>query len=356
MDSLINIFKEGYLNPVFVVLALVCLLFLNNWIFSKLKSTTSSTLFAKGGIIFFLVLVGILIFILVLPIENKTLQGQIVGFLAIIVSAGIALSSTTILGNLIAGIMNNSMKRFRNGDMIKIGDFHGRVTSKSLFHIEIQLKDSNFVTIPNLYIASNPVKLTRKSKTIISSSVSLGYDVPRLNVEKALIDAALATELTDPYVYILSLNDYSVNYKIHGFLEDSSKFFSTSSLLNANVIDKLHQSKIEIVSPTFMNQRRVDEMVFIPKQQTPKNQPNDKGSPEDLVFDEAIKSEKIETKKDYIKVIDKKQEELKKNLKDLEDAEEIEKIKSKSKRNDDLKEQIKKNIEEQIEKDKDSVK
>ena len=180
----------------------------------------------------FIVLIGVLVFILVLPID-KSLKGQILGFMGIIISAGIALSSTTVLGNLIAGIVNNSMRRFRNGDLIKIDDIHGRVIKKSIFHTEIQLEDSNFITIPNLYITNNPVKLIRKTNTVISTTVSLGYDIPRDKIEEVLLNAAIATGLSNPYVYIKSLGDFSVVYKIHGFLEDSSKYFSTSSLLNA---------------------------------------------------------------------------------------------------------------------------
>lgn len=346
---------ELLIEPSVVLLFLIILLVFNSWIFKKVKSTGSNGNITKRAISFFIVLIGVLAFILVLPID-KALKGQILGFFGIIISAGIALSSTTVLGNLIAGIMNNSMNRFRNGDLIKIGDFHGRVTRKSIFHTEIQLEDSNFITIPNLYIASNPVKLTRKTNSVISTSVSLGYDISRIRIEKALIDAANEVGLSDPYVYVMSLGDFSVVYKIHGFLEDSTKFFSTTSLLNVKVMDKLHAEKIEIVSPTFMNQRRVDEMMFIPKGVIKETDPIDKKSPEDLIFDEAIKSEKIEIKKDFIKEVDRKQVVLKEKLKDTEDDEEIEKIKSSIQRNDEMIERLKKVIQEQIESDKDSSK
>ncbi len=354
MEHFSSIF-ESLVKPTAVLFVLIILLVLNAWVFKKVKSTKANGNIAKGAISFFLSLVGILVFILVLPIE-QSLKGQILAFLGIIISAGIALSSTTVLGNLIAGIMNNSMNRFRNGDLIKIDDFHGRVIKKSIFHTEIQLEDSNFITIPNLYISNNPVKLIRKTNTVISTSVSLGYDVPRDIIEKALKDAANAAGLSDPYVYITGLGDYSVIYKIHGFLADSSKYFTTSSLLNAKVMDLLHEAKVEIVSPTFMNQRRVDEKEFIPKKHVVAKSSVNEKSPEDLIFDEAIKSGKIEIKKDYLKAIDKKQEELKARLKDLDDDEEVEKIKSIMKRNDEMKKRVEKNISEQIEKNNDTSK
>lgn len=346
---------ESLAGSTIVLLTLIFLLIANAWIFKKFQTSTSKTNITKGSITFFIVLIGVLVFILSLPID-KALKGQIISFLAIIISAGIALSSTTVLGNLIAGIMNNSMNRFRNGDLIKIGDFHGRVIRKSIFHTEIQLEDSNFITIPNLFIANNPVKLTRKTNSVISSTVSLGYDVSRTEIEETLKEAAVSCGLTNPYLYITKLGDYSVTYKIHGFLDDSNKFFSTSSELNAKVMDKLHEKQIEIVSPTFMNQRRVDDIEFIPKRIIEKSDVKTEKLPEELVFDEAIKSEKIEIKKDYLEEIDKKQEALKEKLKDLEDENEVKKIKSTIQRNEELKARVKKNIEEQIEKDKDDAK
>lgn len=344
MEHLINIFKS-LLEPFSVILVLILLLFFNSWIFKKVKSIKLYGNILKNSIAAFVIFVGILAFILSFPID-KTLKGQILSFLAIIVSAGIALSSTTVLGNMIAGIMNKSMNRFRNGDLIKIGDFQGRVTKKSVFHTEIQLEDSNFITIPNLYIATNPVKLTRKTDTVISTSVSLGYDIPRTKIEVSLKEAAVSAGLTGPYVYITMLGDYSVVYKIHGFLEDSSKYFSTRSLLNAYVMDALHDKKIEIVSPTFMNQRNANEKAFIPEEILKNEISNDKQVPEDLVFDKAIKSKEIEEKKDQLKELNKQQELLGQKQKDLKEENDIQKNELSIKKIDELKENIERSIEE----------
>ena len=121
-------------------------------------------------------------------------------------------------------------------------------------------------------------------------------------------------------------------------------------------MDKLHDEKIEIVSPAFMNQRRVDEKEFIPQQILKKTESIDEKSPEDLIFDEAVKSEKIEIKKDYLKKIVKKQEVLKDKLKELKDDKEIEKIKSVIKSNNELKDRLANSIKEQIVRDKESIK
>lgn len=343
MEDINVLFNKAW-EPALVLIAVLVILVLNSWISNRYKTAKWSGNVIKRTIAFTTILIGGLIFILSLPIE-KSLKGNILSFLGIVISAGIALSSTTILGNLIAGFMNNSMNRFKNGDLIRIGDIQGRVTHRSAFHTEIQLEDSNFVTLPNLYVATNPVKLTRKTNTVISTSVSLGYDVSRTDIEKALIEAAKLTGLNDPYMYITELGDYSVTYKIHGFLEDSNKFFSTNSLLNANVIDALHSKKIEIVSPTFMNQRRVDEILFIPEKVKVQEEKNTEESPENRVFDEATKSEAIEKKKEQLVDIIESKEKKKENLKGAKGSE-AEELKKSIEKADELIERLEENIVE----------
>ena len=307
-------FLEPFFEPGLSLIVIILFLILNSWVFSKMKSVKESTHIVRRTISFVIILIGALVFILSLPVEQN-IKGQVLSFLGIIISAGIALSSTTVLGNLIAGIMNNSMNRFRNGDLIKVADFQGRVTRKSAFHTEIQLEDSNFMTIPNLFIATQPVKLTRKTNTVISTTVSLGYDVPRNKIEQALKEAA-------------------------------------NSLLNAKVMDLLHQKEIEIVSPSFMNQRRVDEQKFVPPVIVQEPEAKKEETPEELIFTEANEAEKIENKKDYISRIEKKKQELKERLKELKEEEEIERVKSILKRLDETREKIQKDIEEQDEKNK----
>ena len=348
MGEPVNILKSVLHES--IVIVLIVLVFMGiSWIFKRLKSEKESINIVRNSILSLVALVGVIAFILSLPID-KNLKGQIISFLGIIISAAIALSSTTLLGNFIAGIMNNSIDRFKHGDLIHVEDFRGRVTKKRVFHIEIQLEDSNFVTIPNLFIASNPVKITRKSNTVISTSVSLGYDVSRSLVEKCLKEAALQAGLTDPFVYIITLGDFAVTYKVHGFLDDSDKYYSSSSLLNGKVMDVLHENRVEIVSPAFMNQRRIERQVFIPKGKIKEETIEKQVNPEELIFDKAFKSEDIENRKKYLKEIELKKKELNDELKDLIDEKEKESMKLRLQRLDEIKERIENYIRE--EKDK----
>ncbi len=318
---------SNLLRPSIIFVVIVILLLLNARIVKQLKFNQSRNNIIRVTMAVLIILIGTLAFVLNLETEPET-QSEILKFLAVLISAGIALSSTTVLGNLIAGVMNSSIKRFRRGDFIKIGDLQGRVIDKRIFHTEILMEDRNTVTIPNLFIATHPVKLTRQEDAIVATEVSLGYDVSRVKIEELLLEAATGAELTNPYVYIMELGDYSAVYRIHGCLKESKNFASATSKLNGKVMDLLHESGIEIVSPTFMNQRIPDKKEFIPKNYEPKEGTKEEPLPEELVYDEANQLEEIEKMKDDLQKKENERKLLKDQLKEMVDENEIRKTKS----------------------------
>jgi small-conductance mechanosensitive channel len=136
----------------------------------------------------------------------------------------------------------------------------------------------------------------QRSGTIVASTVSLGYDLPRTRIEELLLHAAERAGLKDPFVRILAIGDFSVTYRVAGLLEEVKQYFSATSLLNAEVLDALHADNIEIVSPSFMNTRPLsEEQRFIPKiprvDELKADQPS---QTEDVVFDKAETAEAIE--------------------------------------------------------------
>ncbi len=212
-----------------------------------------------------LTLAGLVAVIMVLPINDAT-RGQLLSLLGILLSAAIALSSTTIVGNAMAGVMLRAVRNFRTGDFVRVGDHFGRISERGLFHTEIQTEDRDLTTLPNIYLVSNPVTVTPSSGTLVSATVSLGYDVPRDEVEGRLIAAGEGVGLHEPFVRILELGDFSVTYRVSGLLEDVKVLLTTRARLNAAVLDALHAAGIEIVSPNFMNTRALPpEQRVIPR-------------------------------------------------------------------------------------------
>jgi small-conductance mechanosensitive channel len=239
-----------------------------------------------------LALLGILVVILMIP--SETISAQLLSLFGLLLSAAIALSSTTFVGNAFAGMMLRAVRNFRPGDFIQVGDHFGRVSEQGLFHVEIQTEDRDLTTMPNLYLVTNPVKVIRASGTILTAEVSLGYDISRARVEKALVAAAEASGLKEPYVHILDLGDFSVSYRVAGLLTDTSHLISARSRLRATMLDSLHRVGIEIVSPTFMNTRALPtERHFIPAV-TPATESGVSSAAERIAFDKAEEAATIE--------------------------------------------------------------
>jgi len=190
---------------------------------------------------------------------------QLFQLFGIVLSATIALSSTTIMGNAIAGLMIRVTNSFKLGDTIRVEEYFGRVTEMDILHVEIQTPNRNLTTFSNMYVISNVVEVMQKSGTLVSLEVSLGYDVSRNQIEPLLIAAADDVGLKKPFVQIADLGDFSVVYVIKGLLIDLSTFLATQSSLRARTLDVLHAANIEIASPCIMNTRQVTaNKAFIP--------------------------------------------------------------------------------------------
>jgi len=250
---------------------------------------------------------GLMIVILTMPIGDAA-RGQILGLIGIVLSAGIALSSTTFLGNAMAGVMLRAVKNFRMGDFIRTGEHFGRVSERGLFHTEIQTEDRELTTLPNLFLVTNPVTTIRSSGTIVSATVSLGYDVPRSKISELLVEAAGRAGLEEPFVQVLELGDFSVTYRIAGLLGEVKQILTARSRLRGCVMDALHEEKVEIVSPTFMNTRVLaDGKRFVPRTRKGSAAEDLDASPESVVFDKAEEAESVEelkaTRKELVEQI-----------------------------------------------------
>jgi len=233
-----------------------------------------------------LILAALVSVILALPIESAA-KGQLLSLLGILLTAAIALASTTFVGNAMAGLMLRSLGNFRPGDFVKVGDAFGRVTVRGLLHTELQTEDRDLTTLPNLSLVTSPVTVVHATGTIVSATVSLGYDVERHEVEPLLLAAAKAAALGEAFVQILELGDFAITYRIAGFLAEVKYLLTARSRLRGKMIDSLHAAGIEIVSPTFMNQRPITHEVVAARPRVPSAGGKGSKAPEDVMFDKA---------------------------------------------------------------------
>lgn len=350
----------SYVPTVFVVAGFFVLLIGGRLVLNRLFSGKIGLPYKKQIYSLVLIFVGIIALLLALPIKD-VLRGQLFTLFGIVTSALIALSSTTIIGNAMAGLMIRSTHGFKPGDFIEAGEVFGRITEQGLFHVEVQTINRNLITIPNQYILQNPVNVTRSSGTFISAEVSLSYDIPRTTIETVLKEAAETTELREPFVHIQELGDYSVRYRVYGLLEEVKQLVTARSTLKKSMLDALHKNGVEIVSPWFVNRRQVpEEKQFIPGPESPgvtgKGPDREQKAEEEtaeLVFDKAEEAESLEKLREKYQLLDTEISERKEKMKTLESADEKERekeaIEEREKRKKGLEQLIQRKQEEQSE-------
>jgi len=236
IKDLIDVFKEWL--PVLFVLIFMALMFkgVKHLISKRFAEAFSRYQYLKHGIFLTIFCVGVLLIVLALPVP-PAVRGQLIGLLGLLASAVFALASATFVGNAMAGLMLRSVRSFQPGDFIEVMGHLGRISEFGFLHTEIQTEERNLTTLPNLYLVTNPVTVYRHSGTVVSAQVSLGYDIPRLKIETALKKAALKSELSDPFVHVLNLGDFSVTYRISGLLNEVKQLISARSRLRCFMLD-----------------------------------------------------------------------------------------------------------------------
>jgi small conductance mechanosensitive channel len=222
-----------------------------------------------------------------LPVSDST-RNQVIGLVGILVSGALAFSSTTVLANLMAGMVLRMTQSFHTGDFVRVGEHFGRVAERGIFDVEIQTEQRELVSLSNSYLMANPITVVRSSGAIVSATLSLGYDVHHAKVEPLLLQAATEIGLEDPFSQVLELGNFAITFRVSGLLLEVGNMLSARSQLNRQVLDVLHGAGIEIMSPTFMNQRPVPAgHGVLPEPMLKSASASNESTAEQVVFDKA---------------------------------------------------------------------
>ncbi len=189
-------------------------------------------------------------------------------FVGLIVSLG----SSTVIGNIIAGLVITYMRPFKLGDRIRLNDTTGNVVEKTPLVTRIRTPKNEVVTIPNSFIMSshtvNYSASAREYGLIIHSEVTIGYDVPWRQVHRLLVEAALNTPgvVDDPRPFVLetSLSDWYPVYQVNAYIKEADRLAQIYSDLHQNIQDRFNEEGIEIMSPHYMATRDGSECT-VPK-------------------------------------------------------------------------------------------
>jgi small-conductance mechanosensitive channel len=221
-------------------------------------------------------LLYIFMFIIIFPYlpgsDSKVFQGVSV-FLGILISFG----SSSAISNVVAGVVLTYMRPFQIGDRVKILDYLGDVTQKTLLVTRLKTVKNEDITIPNSTILNSQVvnytRFAKNSELILHTTVTLGYDTDWRLIHDLLIKAGKnsmsVVSSPEPFVLQTQLNDFYVSYQLNIYV-NSIALPQIYSSLHQNIQDEFNKAGVEIMSPHYSNLRDGNQ-ITIPQEYVPSN-------------------------------------------------------------------------------------
>lgn len=208
-------------------------------------------------------LLYIITFVFIFPYlpgaENKVFQG-----VSVLVGVVVSLGSTSVVSNLMSGLVITYTRPFLKGDYVKIGTVRGAVVEKTPFVTRIQTYQKEWVTIPNAQVLSgNVVNYTTAARAeggvALATTITIGYQVPWRTVHELMVAAAGRTTgivaMPEPYVLQTSLDGSYVSYELCAYTLTPEHQSTIYSELHKNLQDVFAEAKIEILSPEYRAER-----------------------------------------------------------------------------------------------------
>jgi small-conductance mechanosensitive channel len=177
-------------------------------------------------------------------------------FLGVLFSLG----STSLIANMVAGVVLTYMRGFRVGDVVKIGDTTGKVTEVALLVTRLRTPKNVEITIPNSVLMGSQVTnysfAAGEGRLILPTSITIGYDAPWRQVHGLLLLAAERTGkvLREPAPFVLqsALDDFYVKYELNVYAASSDDMPRLYSELHQNIQDAFNEYGVQIMSPHYV--------------------------------------------------------------------------------------------------------
>ena len=179
--------------------------------------------------------------------------------ISIFVGVLVSIGGTSIFSNMLASLVVTYKRSIYVGDRIKVGDILGDVENFSLLETQVRTVKNELVGIPNTKLLSdNIINYSRMKGTTgvkIHSTVGIGYETPKEQVEALLISAAKkiegVREKPGPFVLVTELTDFEVKYQINAHILRDADTVTVLSNLNKNILDAFRAAQVQIMTPNY---------------------------------------------------------------------------------------------------------
>jgi small-conductance mechanosensitive channel len=159
----------------------------------------------------------------------------------------------------------------RMGDYVKIGEAEGTVVEVGLLATRLLTGTGEEVVLPNTFVVANITRNFSREAAghgfVVQINATIGYSTPWRQVHAMLLEAAHRTRgiLPEPAPYVIqsALSDFYVEYKLvaHAGPDAPALRALVISDLNANVQDVFNEYGVQIMSPHYLNDPQLPQVV-----------------------------------------------------------------------------------------------
>jgi len=181
--------------------------------------------------------------------------------ISVFVGLLVSLGSAGVVSQAMNGLAITFGRSFKSGDYVKIGGVEGTVSEVTLVFTKLRTIRQEEIIVPNSVVASqttyNYTRIADERGVGISTSVSMGYDVPWRQVHAILIMAAGMTKGLGrdpaPYVIQTAFLDTCTEYTLVVHMTEEPKMVPfVKSELRQNIQDAFNRHGVNLMVPTYI--------------------------------------------------------------------------------------------------------
>ena len=184
----------------------------------------------------------------------------------------ISLGSTGVVSQIMAGTVLAYSRALHPGDFVRVGEIEGTVLKVGAISTKLLTPNNEEVTIPNSVLIENSITNYSQrytgSSSVLSTSITIGYDTPWRQVHAMLLMAAGQVEgilgTPEPYVAQKALTDFYVQYELFVVVEWPGERRTALSQLHSKIQDIFNEYGVQIMSPQYYDQP--PQKLVVPKE------------------------------------------------------------------------------------------
>ncbi|MFO8174828.1 MAG: mechanosensitive ion channel family protein [Longimicrobiales bacterium] len=198
--------------------------------------------------------VGLLLAFDILGITS--LMGAVLGT-AGIVGLAIGFAFQDIVENYLAGMLLSLRRPFSVNDLVRVGDFEGRVVRLTSREVVLLSFEGNHVRLPNAHVFKNPLtNFTANPRRLFSFDVGVGVEEDLLEVSsigtRTLQAMKGVMEDPPPFARFIDLGDSSVKVRLQGWVDQrDADFLKVRSEAIRLVKTALDAAGVEMPEPIY---------------------------------------------------------------------------------------------------------